>query len=189
MKISKKWIIVGVYTIVLFAVTPYLFKLIQAASSRWSSSGVKYFVLGVEIAIALFIFILSIRFLIYRRKKALIFFSSVGSIFLLSFLIYQFIPNPYEFTHLPEYAALSMLIIWAVGKEKHRIAGTPEKKKKKFTFIKNSYLLSGAITSSIGTIDEIYQYFLPNRYFTWYDIFLNTLGGILGLLIFWSIKK
>ncbi len=188
-KISKKWIIVSIYTAGIFAVAPFLPQLIKTASSRWSSSGVKYFVLGVEIAIALLILILAIRFLIYRRKKAVIFFSSVGSIFLLSFLIYQFIPNPYEFTHLPEYAALSMLIIWAVGKEKHRIAGTPEKKKIKSTLIKNSYFLSGAITTSIGTIDEIYQYFLPNRYFTWYDIFLNTLGGILGLLIFWSIKK
>jgi hypothetical protein len=189
MKISRKWIIVSIYTAGIFAVAPFLPQLIKAASSRWSSSGVKYFVLGVEIAIALLILILAIRFLIYRRKKAVIFFSSVGSIFLLSFLIYQFIPNPYEFTHLPEYAALSMLIVWAVGKEKHRIAGTPEKKKLKSTIFKNSYFLSGVITSSIGTIDEIYQYFLPNRYFTWYDILLNILGAILGLFIFWGIKR
>jgi hypothetical protein len=113
----------------------------------------------------------------------------VGSIFLLSFLIYQFIPNPYEFTHLPEYAALSMLIVWATGTEKHRIEGTPEKKNIKSTLIKNSYLFSGVVTGSIGTIDEIYQYFLPGRYFTWYDILLNILGGILGLLIFWGIKR
>jgi len=45
------------------------------------------------------------------------------------------------------------------------------------------------VTGLIGTADEIYQYFLPNRYFTLYDIFLNILGGILGLLIFWGIKK
>ena len=149
----------------------------------------KYFVLGVEIAIALFILILAIRFLIYRKKNAVIFLSSVGSIFLLSFLIYQFIPNPYEFTHLPEYATLSMLIVWAVGTEKHRIAGTPEKKKIKSPIIKNPYFLSGEVTSSIGTIDEIYQYFLPDRHFTWYDLLINTLGGILGLLIFWGIKR
>jgi predicted membrane protein len=138
MKISRKWIIVSIYTAGIFAAIPYLPQLINAASSRWSRSGVKYFVLGVEIAIALFILILAVRFLIYRRKKAVIFFSSVGSIFLLSFLLYQFIPNPFEFTHLPEYAALSMLIVWAAGKEKPRIAGTPEKKIVKSPLIKNS---------------------------------------------------
>jgi hypothetical protein len=60
---------------------------------------------------------------------------------------------------------------------------------RKFGIIKNSYFLSGSITGVIGVVDEIYQYFLPSRFITLYDIFLNILGGILGLLVFWGTKR
>ena len=189
MKTSGKWTIVCVYTIGIFVVTPYLPQLIQAATSRWSSSGVSRFVLGVEIAIALLILILALEFLIHRRKKSALFLISVGGIFLLSFIIYQLIPNPYEFTHLPEYAILSMLIIRALDKEKVRSKSAEKEENVKSAIIKNSYFLSAMATGIIGTGDEIYQYFLPNRFFTLYDIFLNILGGILGLLIYWRTRK
>ena len=177
MKISRKWVVVFFYTAGIFVFTPFLPQLIRFASSQWSRSGVSNFVLGVEIIIALLILGAAIRFLIYRKKKAIIFFIFTGGIFLLSVIIYQFIPNPYEFTHLPEYAILSILIVRALDKEKRS------------NFINNSYFLSGLITGVIGTGDEIYQHFLPNRFYTWYDIALNILGGILGLLIYWAIKN
>lgn len=189
MKVSRKWAVVFFYTIGIFVVTPYLPQLIRFASSRWASSSVSHFVLGVEIAIALFILAIAVIYLICRKKRSALFLISVGGIFLLSFIIYQFIPNPYEFTHLPEYAILSMLIVRALNKEKARSTGAGKEKNIKSATIKNSYFLSGVGTGVIGIADEIYQYFLPNRFFTWYDIFLNILGGVLGLLIFWGIKR
>lgn len=189
MKISGEWAIVCVYTIGIFVVTPYLPRLIQTATSRWSSSGVSRFVLGVEIAIALLILILAVKFLIHRRKKSALFLISVGGIFLLSFVIYQLIPNPYEFTHLPEYAILSMLILRALDKEKVKSKSAEKAVNAKSAIIKNPSFLSAVVTGIIGTGDEIYQHFLPNRHLTWYDIFLNVLGGILGLLIYWRIRK
>lgn len=189
MKVSRRWGAVCFYIIAIFVATPYLPQLIRFASSRWLSSSVSRFVLVVEIAIALLILTLATVFMIYRRKKSALFLISVGSISLLSFFIYQLIPNPYEFTHLPEYAILSILIIWALDKNKLIRIGTQKEKNMKSPIIKNLYFLSGAGTGVIGIADEIYQYFLPNRFFTWYDIFLNILGGILGLLIFWGIKK
>ena len=188
MKTAAKWTVVCVYTIGIFAVTPYLPQLIQTATSRWSSSGVSRFVLGVEIAIALLTLIFAVGFLIHRRKKSALFLISVGAIFILSFIIYQLIPNPYEFTHLPEYAILSILIIRALDKEKVKSTGEKRKSKLNPAIIKNPYFLSATVTGIIGTVDEIYQYFLPNRYFAWYDVLLNILGGILGLLIFWRNK-
>ena len=189
MKTSWKWVIVCAYTIGLFIVTPYLPNLIQAATSRWSTSGVKYFVLGVEITIALLILTIAVRTLIYKKKEAALFLISIGGILLLSFIIYQFIPNPYEFTHLPEYAVLSMLLLWTLGDTKIKDINKEKEKRIKTAIIKNPYFMSGALTGTIGTIDEIYQHFLPNRHFTWYDILLNILGGILGLLIIWGIKR
>ncbi len=177
MKITRKWTVVFFYTVGIFVVTPYLPQLISIASSRWSSLGVSRFVLVIEIIIALLVLTLAIVFLFYKRKKSHLFLISIGIIFLLSFIIYQFIPNPYEFTHLPEYAILSMLIVRALVKEKRS------------NFIRSSYIFSGLITGAVGVTDEVYQYFLPNRFFTWYDIMLNILGGILGLLIYWKIKN
>ena len=189
MKISRKWALVFFYTVAIFVVTPYLPQLISTASSRWASSSVSRFVLVVEIIIAFLILILAFRFLIQKKKKSALFFISMGGIFLLSFIIYQFIPNPYEFTHLPEYAILSILIVWALDKEKLKSTDAKKEKNIRHTISKNPYFLSAMLTGLIGTVDEIYQYFLPNRFFTLYDILLNILGGILGLLIFWRIKK
>ena len=176
MKISSKWIIVSVYSICIFIFTPFLPQLIQAASSQWSNSGVSNSVLWVEIIIALLILFSAVYF-VFIKKKSILLLLSIGSIFLLSFIIYQFIPNPYEFTHLPEYAILSILVIRALDKEKQS------------KFFKNPYFHSEFITGIIGTGDEVYQHFLPNRFFTWYDILLNILGGVLGLLIYRQMKK
>jgi len=65
MKPSVKWIIACVYSICIFIFTPYLPKLIRAASSQWSKSSVANFVLGVEIIIAFTILFLTIGFFIY----------------------------------------------------------------------------------------------------------------------------
>ena len=189
MKISAKWVVVGVYTIAIFAATPFLPDLVRLASSRWSSKGVSRFVLSVEISIALLFLVLAAGLLIYGKKRSFLFLTSMVGIFLLSLILYQFLPNPYEFTHLPEYAVLSMLIIWALDKKKVGNVSSEKENIKKSSVINNPYLLSAFATGIVGTGDEIYQHFLPNRYFTVYDIFLNILGGILGLLVFWGIKR
>jgi len=128
--------------------------------------------------LALLVLVCVIIFLKFRRNKSLYFLLSYGGILLLSFIIYQFLPNPYEFTHLPEYAVLSALLMNAIGK-----------KGGKSSAIKKPYLFSASMTGVIGIIDEIYQHFLPRRYCTVYDIFLNILGGILGLLVFWGTRR
>lgn len=180
MKIAWKWVFALIYAIIIFIITPYLPNLIRDASSRWSIEELKQFVLIIEIIVVFFLLFLGIILFISRRKKsAILFLICIGGIFLLSFILYSFLPNPYEFTHLPEYAILSILIMRAWDKNKDKIN----------TLAKNSYFLSGLLTGIIGTGDEIYQHFLSNRTFTWYDIFLNVLGGILGLLVYWVIKK
>jgi VanZ family protein len=175
---SAKWALVLIYTIGIFVFTPFLPALIRFASSRWSKTTASHFVLGVEIFLALLVFIIAFIFAKLKRNKSLYFLLSYGGILLLSFVIYQFLPNPYEFTHLPEYAVLSALLINAMGK-----------KERKSSVVRNPYLLSASMSGVIGFVDEIYQYFLPKRYFTIYDVFLNILGGILGALVFWGIRR
>ena len=169
------------YLLILLVTTPYLPSLIRWASSRWQAGSISSFVLGVEIFIgALLIFLAGCVFFL-NRKKFPSFVFIIGGIITFSILFYLIIPNPYELTHLPEYAILSILIIKAIKGEKGK-----EKEKLNDTSI---YFRSAAITGALGVIDELYQGVLPLRYFVWYDIFLNMVGGLFGLTILWGIIK
>ena len=42
-------------------------------------------------------------------------------------------------------------------------------------------LASGLFIMSVGLVDEIIQWFLPNRYGDMRDVVMNSLGGISGL--------
>jgi VanZ family protein len=101
----------------------------------------------------------------------------MGALIVASGLFFLFNPNPYELTHLPEYAILGILVIVAMKKGK-------EQGSENFLYVR-----SAAITVIAGIADELYQGVLPSRYFTWYDIILNGLGGLLGLTIYWGMKK
>jgi len=165
----------------LLVATPCLPLLIRWASSRWQAGSISSFVLGVEIFIgALLIFLVGCVFF-FNRIKFPSFILIIGGIIISAILFHLIIPNPYELTHLPEYAILSILIIQAIKKQKGK-----GKEKLSDTYI---YFGSGAVTGALGAVDEIYQGLLPLRYFTWYDILLNVIGGLLGLTIFWGLNR
>ena len=42
-------------------------------------------------------------------------------------------------------------------------------------------LVSGLLIVSVGLVDEIIQWFLPNRYGDIRDVVMNSLGGVSGL--------
>ena len=174
------WVLYGYLLTVLIAV-PYLPSLIQQASSTWSSGSVSRFVLGVEIFLGVILIALGVIIFFYNRRRFLRFVVIISGIIAVSFLFYRKVPNPYELTHLPEYAIMSVLILQAIkeleGKRREKVSE------------RNVYFQAAMITGVLGTIDELYQGVLPMRYFTWYDIFLNGLGGILGLTFFWGITR
>ncbi|HUV59725.1 MAG TPA: VanZ family protein [Desulfatiglandales bacterium] len=177
--LSRRWLLVYGYLLILLVATPYLPLLIRWASSKWQAGSISSFVLGVEIFIgALLIFLVGCVFF-FNRKKFPSFIIIIGGLLTSAILFYLFIPNPYELTHLPEYAILSILIMKAIKKQKG-------KEKLNDTYI---YFGSGAVTGALGAVDEIYQGLLPLRYFTWYDILLNVIGGLLGLIIFWGVER
>jgi hypothetical protein len=203
------------YLLILLVATPYLPLLIRWASSKWQAGSISGFVLGVEIFIgALLIFLVGCVFF-FNRQKFPSFVFIMGGIITSAILFYLIIPNPYELTHLPEYAILSILIIQAIkeqkgkGKEKpsdtyiypvRRISSSDQRWYKRESWVWNRfkifpkisnrvYFRSGAVTGALGAVDEIYQGLLHLRYFTWYDILLNVIGSLLGLIIFWGVER
>ena len=51
------------------------------------------------------------------------------------------------------------------------------------------HLASLCMVSAFGAIDELYQGLLPSRFFTWYDILLDGLGGVLGMALVWEFSR
>jgi len=213
--LSSRWLAVYGYLLILLVATPYLPLLIQWTSSMWAAGSISSFVLGVEIFIGFLLIVSAGGIFFFNKRKFLLYIIIICGLIGISSLFYLIIPNPYELTHLPEYAILSILIIQALkggkgnGIEKvnenyfypvRRFSSSGQRWYKRESWVWNRfkilsktsnrvYFRSAAITGVIGTIDEVYQGILPLRYFTWYDIFLNGLGGVLGLIIVWGIIR
>ena len=169
------------YVLLIWIATPCLPLLVRWASSRWPTASVKRFVLGVEISMGLLLIVFAGGIFFYNRQKFFRFILIIGGSITTSSLFYCIIPNPYELTHLPEYAILGLLMVRAIKGDTAPL--------KERDGANSLYLRSAGFTCAIGTMDELYQGLLPGRYFTWYDIMLNGLGALLGLTIFWGISR
>ena len=212
---TLRWLVVYGYLLIILIATPYLPLLIRWASSKWQAGSISGFVVGVEIFLGALLLFLAGGVFFFNRRRFSPFVFIIGGIIISAILFYLIIPNPYELTHLPEYAILSILIMKAIkknkskGKEKlsdtyiypvRKISFSDQRWYKRESWVWNRfktlpkisnrvYFRSAAITGALGVIDELYQGVLPLRYFTWYDILLNVIGGLLGLTIFWGVNR
>ena len=73
--------------------------------------------------------------------------------------------NINDILHICEYALLSFLIAFGFSGK-----------------VRSVYLI--LITIIYAILDEVHQYFVPNRYFSFYDILLDSIGVILGFLFY-----
>ncbi len=175
--LSRRWLFVYGYLVILIIATPYLPLVINLARKRWQAGSVSNFVLAIEIAIAVLLLFLAVVIYFVNRRKFLPFTLILLGLIAFCYLFYLSNPNPYELTHLPEYAIISILF-------NNAIRASDRGGNKNYLFIR-----SGLITLILGAVDELYQGLLPLRFFRGYDIMLNALGGILGLTVFWGIKQ
>ncbi len=178
---NLRWLAVYGYLLAVLIATPYLPQLIEWASSRWPETSIPGFVFGVEVSTGVLLIISVVVIFFFNGRKFPLFLLLIGGFITFGSLFYFLIPNPYELTHLPEYAILGVLVLHALKGQ-----GVEKTGKLKDGFF---YLRSAMITGAAGTADELYQGILPLRYFAWYDVFLNVVGGLLGLTVFWAFSK
>jgi hypothetical protein len=88
----------------------------------------------------------------------------------MSFIMIRLEKNPGEKIHLAEYGLLGILLYNALKIDFDR-------------FSLKLYFYGSLICFLAGAFDEIIQGILPNRYFTWHDIVVNGLSGIIALLM------
>lgn len=80
----------------------------------------------------------------------------------------QFMTTAPERMHLLTYGMMALLVFSAV---RFKLEG------------RVLFLTSLAIVSAIGALDELIQYYLPNRFFGFDDMALNVIGAVSGLMI------
>jgi len=102
------------------------------------------------------------------------------SLLYLAFMIgtYSFVflldPRPEEWIHFLQYGILPVLFMYSLE-----------------GLIKpvNQYIGAFSASSVVGTLDEIIQYYLPNRVFDWHDIGFNYLAAAMGLLFYFLFSR
>lgn len=100
-------------------------------------------------------------FIYFRYRNMFI----LGLIILVVLAIFKIIPLPIERIHFIEYGVLGWLVWWASSKRKWSLA------------ISMGYILT------ISVLDEVIQGILPNRVYDIRDIWMNVVGGSLGLVL------
>ncbi|MCD4779083.1 MAG: VanZ family protein [Candidatus Omnitrophica bacterium] len=99
-------------------------------------------------------------------------------LFLLVLTVYAlscyFLKQPEERLHFIEYGLLTLFCFNAL----------------RFHFSsKGLYVLSWTLVTIFGYGDEVIQYYLPNRYFQWKDVGLNSLSAMLAVALILLIIK
>ncbi len=111
---TPRWVAVYGYFLIVLIATPYLPLLIQWASSSWPAASISGFVLGVEISIGILLIVLAGAIFFFNIRKFPYFLLIISALIAFASLFYLIIPNPYELTHLPEYAILGILTLHAI---------------------------------------------------------------------------
>ncbi|MBD3379966.1 MAG: hypothetical protein GF408_05830 [Candidatus Omnitrophica bacterium] len=101
-----------------------------------------------------------------RPLNYMIFFFLAG----LFFFIISLHGHPAEKVHMAEYGLLAVLVYNALKLDMGR-------------YDSRLYILGGLICSLAGLVDEIIQWYLPNRYFDWRDVGFNVAGALIALAI------
>jgi len=95
------------------------------------------------------------------------------------------VPLPYidrlsvdKIYHIIEYGILGFLLMRLLTLEKFKIKTG------------GKILIVFAIGTVYGITDEIHQYFVPGRYFSYWDIAVDSIGSSLGAVLYyrWGIK-
>jgi VanZ family protein len=160
------WSITVIYVIVNYAtlgVIPGIWKKINAILG--GQGIILLLVIYSSIALALFVFLIFIK-----KERSLVRYLLLFLFIIVFLTMYLLEVNPGEKIHMFQYGTLGVLTYNALKVDFNR-------------FGKALYLYGALICFAAGALDEMIQWFLPNRWFTWHDVLINGASGILTLLI------
>ena len=168
--ISKKrlWVLIIIYILFIYVSLPFFPDFIKVLSSFISKELLNLLSLVLSVS-----FFLLLSVWIYNKKyKVNQFLLIISPLLLLTYLSLS-LDVWVERIHFIEYAVLGLLISRAV-----------------YVRTLHGIISICCLIILIGVVDEIIQWFLPNRVGDMRDVFMNSVGGLsglwLGLFLFWE---
>jgi len=168
--ISKKklWQLIIIYVIFIYVSLPFFPAFITSLRGFISKELLNF--ISVVLTVSFF---LMLSVWIYKKKyKSKQFLLIISPLLLLTYLSIS-LDVWVERIHFVEYAILGLLISRAVN------VINPQR-----------LIYTFCLVSLIGAVDEIIQWFLPNRVGDMRDVFMNSVGGLSGLwlgrFLFWQ---
>ena len=165
---NRLWVLIVVYVLFIYVSLPFFPAFIKAMSSFISKELLNLLSLVLSIS-----FFLMLSVWIYKKKYKLNQFILIISPLLLLTYLSLSLDVWVERIHFVEYAVLGLLISRAVN-------------------VRTLYgiIYTSCLVTLIGAVDEIIQWFLPNRVGDMRDVFMNSVGGLSGLwlgrFLFWE---
>ena len=165
---NRLWALIIIYVLFIYVSLPFFPAFISTLKGFISKELLN--LLSISISISFFL-LLSVW--IYNKKYKLNQFLFIISPLLLLTYLSLSLDVWVERIHFIEYAVLGLLISRAVDvRTLHGI------------------IYTGCLVTLIGAVDEIIQWFLPNRVGDMRDVFMNSVGGLSGLwlgrFLFWE---
>ena len=164
----RLWVLIIIYVLFIYVSLPFFPAFISVLRSFISKELLNLVSLVMSIS-----FFLLLSVWIYNKKyKAKQFLLIISPLLLLTYLSLS-LDVWVERIHFIEYAVLGLLISRAVDVK--TLSGI---------------IYTGCLITLIGAVDEIIQWFLPNRVGDMRDVFMNSVGGLSGLwlgrFLFWE---
>ena len=165
---NRLWVLIVVYVLFIYVSLPFFPAFISTLRGFISKEILNLLSLLLSIS-----FFLLLSVWIYKKKyKAKQFLLIISPLLLLTYLSLS-LDVWVERIHFVEYAVLGLLISRAVNVR---------------TLL--GIIYTGCLVTLIGAVDEIIQWFLPNRVGDMRDVFMNSVGGSSGLwlgrFLFWE---
>jgi VanZ family protein len=167
LKRNKYWILVGIYVAIIYTTLSWMPTLVE-----WAGWGFRYR-LGFIVSMFLILILGRYVFYLFFEKKV----RRLSSWFLIFSVMaaYGYLLNilwiPQERLHLFEYGFLAFLVYKALKSD-----------------VKDGRicLYTSILVASFGCVDELIQFFLPNRYYDIKDILINAASGVMGALMLYA---
>ena len=165
---NRLWILIIIYVIFIYVSLPFFPAFITTLRGFFSKELLNLLSLALTIS-----FFLMLSVWVYNKKyKAKQFLLIISPLMLLTYLSLR-LDVWVERIHFIEYAFLGILISRAVN-----------------VINLQGIIYTGFLVTLIGAVDEIIQWFLPNRVGDMRDVFMNSVGGLSGLwlgrFLFWE---
>ena len=165
---NRLWVLIIIYVLFIYVSLPFFPAFISVLRSFISKELLNLLSLALSIS-----FFLLLSVWIYNKKyKAKQFLLIISPLLLLTYLSLS-LDVWVERIHFIEYAFLGLLISRTIKVINLR-----------------SIIYAGSLVTLIGSVDEIIQWFLPNRVGDMRDVLMNSFGGLsgvwLGRFLFWE---